>query len=148
MCLMSNAEYADEKNMLVKPKHLSEYREQDCITTEFGGHVPRYIHLAHDANGFGLDGIVIGAPSSTNHISKEEIANIRYYAGDNMLVLLPGVGAQGGEAGKIWEYFAGDRVIVNVGRSLMLPNDSNSDPKIQAETARSYNYMLNSLRAS
>ena len=65
---------------------------------------------------------------------------------DNMLVLLPCVGAQGGEAEKIWEYFSKDNVIVNVGRSLMLPNGSESTPKHQFDAAKKYTCMLNELR--
>ena len=100
---------------------------------------------------FGVDGIVIGAPSpkdhpKPNHIKDWEIAKVRSYVDDNMLVLLPGVGAQGGEAGKIWKYFDKNNVIVNVGRSLMLPNGMNSTPQDQKDTAKHYKDTLNNLR--
>ncbi len=93
-----------------------------------------------------MDGIVIGAPSPKNHIKEEEIETVRWYAGDKMLVLLPGVGTQGGEASSIWKYFDKKNVIVNVGRSLMLPKGSNSTPQDQAEAAKKYRNMLNELR--
>ena len=92
-------------------------------------HVYQYIQLAHDAQAHGLGGVVIGAPSEKNHIEKEEIMKAREYVGDEMLVLLPGVGAQGGEAGSIWQYFGTDKVIVNVGRGLMFPDGSRSTSK-------------------
>lgn len=88
-----------------------------------------------------MDGIVIGAPSEKNHIKKEEIATVRRYVGDEMLVLLPGVGEQSGEASAIWEYFGPEHVIVNVGRSLMFPKEGNRD-----KTAEKYRDMLNGLR--
>ena len=163
MCLMSNPQYAREKNKLVPigrveggpiiqdPK-IENYRKKDFEflrikdTNLSEVFVKQYIQLAHDAQKFGIDGIVIGAPSETNHIEDYEIAKVRSYVDDKMLVLLPGVGAQGGEAGKIWEHFDKNNVIVNVGRSLMLPKGSNSTPQQQAETAKQYRNMLNDLR--
>lgn len=146
MCLMSNPEYEREKNKLVCIEGEEGYHRPDIILVEDKSHVKQYIQLAHDANKYGLDGIVIGAPSDKNHICKEEIEKVKTYVNDDMLVLLPGVGAQGGEAGAIWEYFSKNNVIVNVGRALMLPNGSNSTPKEQAETAKQYQEMLNALR--
>ena len=151
MCLMSNPEYEREKDMLV---HLSreeqkEYEHDDLIYFDGLGtnvYVQRYIHLAHNANKFGLDGVVIGAPSSKNHIKKEEISKVRSYVDDNMLVLLPGAGKQGGEAGSIWGSFDKTSVIVNVSRGLMFPNGSNSSSKSHKEAAKYYRDMLNELR--
>ena len=150
MCLMSNPEFARVKNQLVPVQEGDAYHIEDVMEARFSAleYVRKYIQLAHDANKFGLDGVVIGAPSKKNHITEREIENARRYVGDEMLVLLPGVGAQGGEADAIWKYFAADRVIVNVGRSLMLPNGSNSTPEEQAATAKHYMTMLNELRAA
>jgi len=149
MCLMSNPEYEAEKNKLVAVGS-SSFSDKDVIMVPMDNgevpHVRQYIKLAHDAKEFGIDGIVIGAPSKKNHIKDYEIANARHYAGDEMLVLLPGVGAQGGEAGAIWKYFAPENVIVNVGRAVMFPKGSNSTPKEQAEAAEQYMNMLNDLR--
>ena len=162
MCLMSNPEYEVEKRMLVEigQEELNEYRAEDIFhllensnwtgvndIEPRGDYVSRYIKLAHDAAKFGLDGIVIGAPSAKNHIKEDEIADVHHYVGDDMLVLLPGVGAQGGEANAIWKYFAADRVIVNVGRALMFPDDNNH-PTADEHTAKAkfYMEMLNELR--
>jgi orotidine-5'-phosphate decarboxylase len=151
MCLMSNPEYEAEKKKWVDVEKIKDdFLQEDRVAFVFEGqsacHVPQYIHLARQASKFGLDGIVIGAPSGKNHIREDEIAKARAYAGDDMLVLLPGVGAQGGEASAIWKYFRPENVIVNVGRSLMLPKGSKSTPEEQAATAKQYMEMLNSLR--
>lgn len=145
MCIMSNPEYGREKNKLVDVgSEFNEYRLSETV----GTHAFQYAQLAHDAKKFGLDGVVIGAPSGTNHISNEEVEAVRHYVGSEMLVLLPGVGAQGGEAGSIWKYFDKNNVIVNVGRSLMFPEGSNSNIADQANAAEHYRDMLNNLRAA
>lgn len=146
MVLMSNPEYEREKNKLVPLKDDIGIDQEDIINVNGDKYIKQYISLANDADQFELDGIVIGAPSSKNHITNEEIEKVRGYVRHPMLVLLPGVGAQGGEAGEIWKHFGNDRVIVNVGRSLMLPEGSNSNQVDQAITAEKYKEMLNELR--
>lgn len=142
MCLMSNPEYAFEKLALMRVRNPDTYRPADLIEVPGRGpHVHRYLQLAHDAHHFGIDGIVIGAPSPDNHITEEEIANARFYAGDEMLVLMPGVGAQGGEAKDIWRHFDPASAIVNVGRGLMFPKEGG-----WSLAAESYRDMLNGLR--
>ena len=154
MCIMSNPEYAREKMKLVrldvKPGAYTaeNYNDEDVIEVlqNKSFWVPQYIQLAHDAAKYGIDGLVIGAPSSKNHITPEEISKIRQYAGDNMLVLMPGVGAQGGDAKEIFSYFSPENVIVNLGTAMMFPNGQNSTPIEQAATAKQYMEMLNNLR--
>ena len=150
MCLMSNPEYQREKNMLVRlnENEKNEYQFEDIMVSEFSEEIftKRYLSLAHDANKFGLDGIVVGATSKDNHIEEYEIERVREYFGNNGIVLLPGVGAQGGEAKLIWKHFDKNNVIVNVGRSLMFPKGSNSTPDDQAKTAIEYRDMLNQSR--
>jgi len=147
MCLMSNPEYETQKNKWVNVIVDEAYRGMEDLR-EIDGvpHVMQYLQLAHDSQKFGLDGIVIGAPSKNNHITEYEIENVRSYVGGNMLVLLEGVGAQGGEVDVILKEFGKDRVIVNVGRSLMFPNGSRSTPEQQAVAAKHYMDKLNSLR--
>jgi len=141
MCLMSNPEYEIEKNKLVVVDSTIEYDSKDIINFEGTHFVRQYVHLAQQADKHGLDGVVIGAPSTKNHIQESEIELVRKYVGDDMLVLLPGVGAQGGEANVIWKYFGNDRVIVNVSRALMFPESGTHD-----EVAKHYMKMLNELR--
>ncbi len=151
MCLMSNPEYEREKNKLVplnKEDSASwpDFLSDEAVKIKNTVYAPQYLQLARDAQKFGVEAIVIGAPSTKNHIKEQEIANIRGVVDSNMLVLLPGVGFQEGEAKAIWKYFGKNNVIVNVGRSLMLPKGSNSTPQQQAETAKQYRDMLNQLR--
>jgi orotidine-5'-phosphate decarboxylase len=148
MCLMSNPEYEREKNKLVHIIDGTGYDVNDFIDANGEDHVKQYIQLAHDADEFKADGLVIGAPSPKNHITEEEIERVRGYVMKEMLVLLPGVGAQGGEADIIWKYFGRDSVIVNVGRSLMFPKGSSSTNRDHKETAKQYQGMLNKLRAA
>ena len=145
MCLMSNPEYEAVKNGW-EQVDARDYQRNDLIHIGGDPHVRKYVQLARDAQAHELDGIVIGAPSAKNHITEGEIAVARHYAGDDMLVLLPGIGEQGGKAAVIWKYFAPDRVIVNVGRSLMFPKGSNSTAEDHAEAANHYQSMLNDLR--
>lgn len=150
MCIMSNPDYEREKNKLVQipQENLSDYLPFDLIYVNDTPYVRQYQQLAHDSRMLGLDGIVLGAPSKKNHITEQELEKARGYAGDEMLVLLPGVGTQSGEASAIWKYFDKNNVIVNVGRDSMFPNGSNSTPEEQAERAKYYMEMLNELRAS
>src|SRR3989344_5327373 len=114
MCLMSNPEYERVKNEWVRADDWSDYNHNDLVEIKGLPHVKKYIQLAHDAAQSGVDGIVIGAPSKKNHLKDGEIATTRIYSRDDTLVLLPGVGAQGGEASAIWRHFDEDNVIVNV----------------------------------
>ena len=146
MCLMSNPEYERVKQQWVQVNKEDYCNPYDLIEIEGVPHVKKYLQLANDAARYGVDGIVIGAPSKHNHLKEEEIFTARQYSRNDTLVLLPGVGAQGGEAETIWKYFDKDKVIVNVGRALMFPKGSNSTPEEQEEAAKQYMNMLNELR--
>lgn len=151
MCLMSNPEYSVEKNALMPVVDDAGYQPGDLIEVpgQDGLYVRRYVKLAHDAQSSGIDGIVIGAPSAKNHLTESELVRVRSYVSDDMLVLMPGVGAQGGEAEAIWQHFNPKNVIVNVGRALMFP-DGNNDPvpKELAAKAEFYRDLLNEKRRS
>ena len=153
MCLMSNKEYEREKNKLVPvPEIMNDkvntYFKSDIQMIKGEAHLKQYLQLAYDAKRFGIDGIVVGAPSSKNHIKGEEIKNIRIYVGNEMLVLVPGIGAQGGEISSLSKYFNSKNIIANVGRALMFPNGAYSTPEQQAEAAKQYKEMLNNLRVA
>ena len=83
MCLMSNPEYAREKNKLVllSKEEFKGYNSEHIVKTDRGNFVHQYIQLANDANKFEVDGIVIGAPSKTNHIKDAEIYFVRENGG-------------------------------------------------------------------
>lgn len=118
LVLMSNPEYEVMKTATVNGMHLYEH-----IATEVAKH--------------DVDAMVIGAPSVTNHVKDSEVRRVRELAGER-LVLMPGIGAQGGDAKYIMEVFGG-KVIPNVGRAVMYA----ANP---AQEARQYRDMLNTLK--
>ncbi len=126
LCIMSNPQFEVMKNAKV---------------TYDGKEMRMFEYIAMQCGEHDISGVVIGAPSDDNHITEEEIATARQYL-SNLLVLMPGVGEQGGEAKKIYEQFGKDEVIVNVGRSFMFPGkDSSWD-----EAGQYYKDMLNKAR--
>jgi len=155
MCLMSNDEYEREKNMWVGVSDTQRYNSADLCFIEGIPHVRRYIQLAHDANCSEADGIVIGAQreflgmdgSKRLHPTDEEVSSVQKYFDDNVLVLSPGGGHQGGGTEAISKYFNLDNVIFSFSRSLMFPKGSNSTIEDQIATAKHYQTMLNELRA-
>ncbi|MBI2146115.1 orotidine 5'-phosphate decarboxylase [Candidatus Woesearchaeota archaeon] len=96
-----------------------------------------YEYFALQVAEYGADAIVIGAPSEKNHLKDEEVRRVKEIVGER-LVLMPGVGAQGGEAQYILNVF-GDNVIANVGRAILYAHDP-------ATEAAKYQSMLNDLR--
>jgi len=150
MCIMSNSEHAREKNKLVNVREEKEtYRPEDVLVwrhEEWEQNLPaeeyfvrQYVQLAHDAAKYGWDGVVIGAPSKKNHITENEIKTIHHYLKPEQLVLMPGIGTQGGEAKFILDVFGANRVIANVGSGIMFAKDPVAEAKM-------YRDMLNSLR--
>ena len=127
LCLMSNPEYGREK---------LKRRPDD-------GSDPQFLELAAEARAVGAAGVVVGAPSPSNHITLVELEGVRARIGDETVVLMPGVGAQGGDARAVWRVFDPDQVIVNAGRSLMFPSGAASTPEEQAAAARVLNETLN-----
>lgn len=149
MGLMSSPDYASVKNMWVEVgKDVSAYESRDLKEIDGKPHTRFYIKQVRDANRFGLAGIVLGAPSSTNHITDEEVATVKRYSRADMLVLVPGIGAQGGEAAMLLKYFEATQLIANVGRALMFPDPRKaySTPEDQAAAAKNYRDILNGLR--
>ena len=99
-----------------------------------------YEYFALQSAEYEADAIVVGAPSPTNHILDQEVKRVKEIVEDK-LVLMPGVGAQGGDAKYIIGVFGEDNVIANVGRAIMYsPNP--------AKAAEKYQKMLNELRKS
>ncbi|MBI4148124.1 orotidine 5'-phosphate decarboxylase [Candidatus Woesearchaeota archaeon] len=82
--------------------------------------------------------MVIGAPSPANHLKEFEVQRAKAIAGDK-LVLMPGVGAQGGEAQSIISTFGWENVIANVGRAIMYAHNP-------AREAQKYKEMLNGFK--
>lgn len=83
---------------------------------EFGKY-PAYLHYADLSAQNKADGIVIGAPSANNGISSDEIKQIAALYKEGV-ILMPGLGAQGGTADEMLNMF-GQRVIINCGRDVI-----------------------------
>lgn len=103
LCLTSNAGFRDF---------------QSSIYLSVARHVKEWNH-------FGNCGLVVGATSP------EELRDIQKIAGD-MPILIPGVGAQGGDLKHSVQY-GGKRAIINASRSVIYSND----PRAEAEKLRS-----------
>ena len=80
----------------------------------------RVVKLAKEWNAHGNVGLVAGATFP------EELRRIRQLAGPDMLLLIPGVGAQGGTAEHAIRFGGnafGDNAIVNASRSILYSRD-------------------------
>lgn len=83
---------------------------------------PTYEAIAKQVKAFDADGCVVGA---TDHVTEQDVRTIVALAGEDKVLLVTGVGAQGGDASK----FRGTNAMINVGRAIIYhPN-----PKAQAE---------------
>jgi orotidine-5'-phosphate decarboxylase len=148
MGLMSSPDYLKVKNMWVDVSDdVDNYAVNDIQAIDGKPHARFYMKQVRDANRFGLAGIVLGAPSSTNHITEEEVERVKYYSGDLLLKLVPGIGKQGGEVVMLAKHFNTNELIANVGRALMFPNGAYSGPEDWVAAAKEYKEMLNKLRA-
>ncbi len=78
-------------------------------------------HFARLVGGCQTPGIVIGAPSQNNSITREAVQSILELCPE-ALVLVPGLGAQGGDADGLIGLL-GQRIIANVGRNILYAPD-------------------------
>ncbi len=78
------------------------------------------------------DGVVVGATNEGG-----EMREIRGLIGEEKIILIPGIGKQGGELGVLKQ--AGENVLVNVGRSLIYADDPQ---KAAGEYKRQFNEAL------
>ncbi len=92
-----------------------------------------YAWIGEQIGKHGADGAVVGS----THTTKEEILEIRKLVGPEKVILIPGIGAQGGDLSGTAGAF-GKNVLVNVGRGVIYA-------KKPAEEAKKYSEMLNSL---
>jgi orotidine-5'-phosphate decarboxylase len=149
MGLMSSPDYATVKNMWVAvPNDVENYDPADIKEIDGVPHTRFYMKQAREANRLGLAGVVLGAPSSSNHISSDEVERVSRYLGKAALLLVPGIGAQGGEVTALLKNFDATRMIANVGRALMFPDPRKAyaTAEDRAAAAKHYMNMLNELR--
>lgn len=79
--------------------------------------------IANDVKKSGADGCVVGA---TGHVSRSDIRDVVRLAGGEKLFLVPGIGAQGGDAARVVNCFrdAGAKnLLLVVGRSIIYADD-------------------------
>jgi orotidine-5'-phosphate decarboxylase len=76
---------------------------------------PLFHHIASLCNKAKSDGVVIGA---TDNIASQDVSEIKNILKYKAIALVPGIGAQGGNAKKILYHF-GEKTLVNVGRSII-----------------------------
>ncbi len=92
----------------------------------------------------GVDGLVVGGTYTTG--DRDFIKFIEITKGKDILYLVPGIGAQGGE---IEEFLASGiepkKCIINSGRGVMFPNGSKSTPEDQAKAVKELKDSFNNL---
>jgi len=96
---------------------------------------PMYVAIAEDVKKCEADGCVIGA---TGHVTEEDIRTVRAKAGEDKLFLIPGIGAQKGDAEKVIKT-AGKKLLINVGRAVIYSENP-------AQKAEQYDRSFNELR--
>jgi orotidine-5'-phosphate decarboxylase len=96
---------------------------------------PIYVAIAEDVKKYRADGCVIGA---TGHVTEEDIRTVRAEVGEDKLFLIPGIGAQKGDAEKVIKT-AGKNILINVGRAIIYSESP-------AERADQYNKTFNKIR--
>ncbi|MCX6778019.1 MAG: orotidine 5'-phosphate decarboxylase [Candidatus Micrarchaeota archaeon] len=92
-----------------------------------------YEWIAHEIGRCGSDGAVVGATNKDT----DAIAQIRKAIGQEKVILIPGVGAQGGDLKSTHSAF-GRNILVNVGRAVLYAKNPGT-------AAKEYNEMLNGL---
>lgn len=136
LCLTSNESSSDiqKQRMLVDtpPENVSMPAQATAETlSEFLGSSTKrvYEYVAELANRWNVNdniGLVAGATSP------DDLSEIRGIAGDSMPILIPGVGAQGGDLEKSVELgsnSAGELAIVNVARGIIYALSTGPDLK-------------------
>ncbi len=78
-----------------------------------------YKYLLIDSIESNVDGVIVGLSPD---ITPVEIQYIRKKVGKDMIILFPGVGAQGGDIEKAINN-GGDKVLINVGRAIIMSSD-------------------------
>jgi len=94
-----------------------------------------YEFIAQKMNELNGDGIVVGA---TGHVTANDLEKIRELAGNDVVMLIPGIGKQQGDLKKVIQ-FGGENVLLNVGRAILYSENLK-------ESAKKYNIQFNEVR--
>jgi len=89
------------------------------------GRLPLFKFISEQVRDCDADGVVVGA---TGHVTENDIKAIRGIVGPDKVFLIPGIGAQKGDARKVLKS-AGQNVLVNVGRDIIY----SENPQLKAE---------------
>ena len=79
------------------------------------GHEPVYLKIAEDVKRYNADGCVVGA---TNHVKEYNLKAVRERVGEDKILLIPGIGVQGGDPEKVIKN-GGRNLLINVGRDII-----------------------------
>lgn len=116
--------------LMSNPEYRALFRYQDSETGE-----RLWQRRVREAIACDCDGIVIGGTYTKNDAEFTEC--VAMTQGDNILYLVPGIGAQGG---RVEDFLASGidpaRCMINSGRAVMFPNGSTSTPGEQAFAAQ------------
>ncbi|VVB54507.1 Orotidine 5'-phosphate decarboxylase [uncultured archaeon] len=96
------------------------------------GGIPLWEAVIRKVADCGGDGVVIG---STDHIGEADLAKARELGQNKIAYLVPGVGAQGGDAQKVLSILGGD-VLINVGRGIIYADDIKTKARQYRETLK------------
>ena len=94
-----------------------------------------YEFIARTVKEYNGDGVVVGA---TGHISEFDMQRIRELIGQDMIMLIPGIGSQQGDIEKVVKN-GGKNILVNVSRAIMYSDTIR-------ESAKAFNQQLNKIR--
>jgi orotidine-5'-phosphate decarboxylase len=136
----STARSAKERNVGLIMLVLMSNPEFAVIKKAQIGDTPAFAYFAEQARKHQVEGVVIGAPSPRNHISQSDLDTINERLDPKSLVLVPGIGAQGGDLTPILQRFD-QRAILNVGRSIVYAPDP-------AAEARNFRDLIRNKRLS
>ena len=102
------------------------------------GNKSLYIYIAEECRRNNSDACVVGA---TGNVTTIDLLNIKKVVGENILLLVPGVGAQGGDAENIIQVF-GKNLMINVGRSIIY---SDNPGEIAENFQRQFNKLYSNI---
>lgn len=116
------AEHARQRNIALIMLVLMSNPEFEIIKNASIQGMRAFEYFARQAAKHNVEAIVVGAPSPKNHVLIDELETIHSILKPEQLVLVPGVGAQGGNLEPLIRVF-GDRAMINVGRSIIYHDD-------------------------
>ena len=109
---------AQKRNLGLIPLALMSNPEYQLIKNLQIDGIAAFLYFARESSRAGAAGIVVGAPSPKNHISVDDLRQIKELITDDMTVLVPGIGAQGGDTAEVFDVF-GKSAILSIGRDVV-----------------------------